>query len=179
MDFMPARPAAEAPPAAHAGDADRGDKPTGPISGRIKQEVLKHWAASGEPRTIRVSGNSMLPFLRDGDTVLIEPRGGGVIPGDIVVYFMGDVLLIHRAVRITRDLNGLVLRTKGDFGVSLDPGPVSEADLIGKAVAVRRGETDTDLQSAPFRALGAVVAALSYAIGLTLGRLRRSPQTRG
>lgn len=176
MDFIPALPVATGSLVAHAGDADRDDEPTGPINGRIKQEVLKHWVASGEPRTIRVSGNSMLPFLWNGDAVLIEPRGAGVVPGDIVVYFMGDVLLIHRAVRITRDVNGRMLRTKGDFAVSLDPGTVRETDLIGKAVAVRRGRAHMDLRSAPLRAIGSAVAALSYVIGLTLGRLRRSPQ---
>jgi len=179
MDFTPTNPAATGSPVAHAGDADRDDKPAGPINSHIKQEVLKHWVASGEPRSIRVSGNSMLPFLRDGDTVLVEPRGGGVVPGDIVIYFMGDVLLIHRVVGITRDLDGRLLHTKGDFAVSLDPGTVRATDLIGKAVAVRRGKTHIDLQSAPLRAIGSAVAALSYAIGLTLGRLRRFPQTRG
>ena len=66
----------------------------------------------------------MLPFLWDGDTVLIKPQGGDVIRGDIVVYFMGDVLLIHRVVGITRALDGRRLHTKGDFAVSLDPGTV-------------------------------------------------------
>ena len=172
MDFTPTKPVATASPVAHPGDADRDDKPTGPINGRIKQEVFRHWVASGEPRSISVSGNSMLPFLRDGDTVLIKPQGGDVIRGDIVVYFMGDVLLIHRVVGITRALDGRRLHTKGDFAVSLDPGTVRAVDLVGKAVAVRRGKTNIDLQSAPLRAIGSAVAALSYAIGLTLGRLR-------
>jgi signal peptidase I len=175
MDFTPAKPVATASPVAHAGHADRDDKQTGPINGHIRQEVLRHWAASGEPRSISVSGNSMLPFLRDGDTVLIKPRGADVIRGDIVVYFMGDVLLIHRVVGITRTPDGRLLHTKGDFTVGLDPGTVRTADLVGKAVAVRRGRTNIDLQSAPLRAIGSAVAALSYAIGLTLGRLRGSP----
>jgi signal peptidase I len=163
----------------HAGGSDRADGTKGPISGRIRQEALRQWIASGEPRTLKVSGNSMLPLLHDGDSVLIEPGAHGVRQGDIVVYFAGDLLLIHRVVRISRDPDGPVLRTKGDFTIGLDPGRIRGADLIGKVVAVDRGNTHVDLQSGSRRVLSWAVAALSYAVGLTLGGLSRQSRPSG
>jgi signal peptidase I len=142
-----------------------------PFSGRIKKAILMDWVASGETTTIKISGNSMFPFLRDGDTATVTPSKGGVTAGDIVVYFAGEVLLIHRVVKARRTREGTELRTKGDSCLSLDP-PVKESDLIGKAVAVRRGKTHIGFESAPLRALGFAVALASYTIGLTLGRLR-------
>jgi signal peptidase I len=119
----------------------------------------------------------MWPFLRDGDTVTVKPCSRDARTGDIVVYFAGEVLLIHRVVKAKRTPAGTVLRTKGDFALSLDPAAVTEADLIGKAVAVQRGKAHIDLESATAKVCGSLVAALSYSIGLTLGRLLAALRT--
>jgi len=163
--------------AARAGDPVRNDQPKGLFSGPIKQAVLKDWVASGKATTIRVSGNSMWPFLRDRDTVTVKPCSRAVRLGDIAVYFAGEVLLIHRVVKVRRSREGAELRTKGDFALGCDPAVVKEADLLGRAVAVTRGKTHIDLESASLRACGSAAALFSYLTGITLGRLRGAPRT--
>jgi signal peptidase I len=158
--------------AARAADPDRINSSRGPVPVRVKEEALRNWVASGESPAVKVSGCSMLPFLRNGDMVVVGPCRGSVTTGDIVVFFMQEVLLIHRVVRTKRTREGPVFRTKGDFALSLDPVHLREADLVGKAVAVRKGKATVDLGSAPIRAMRRPVAALSYWAGVILGRTR-------
>ena len=171
MESKAGEPVFWEPTSANAGGGGGDDKPGEPLSDGLKREIAQHWVAGGEPAEIGVSGNSMWPFLRDGDTVLVEPGGAGVVPGDIVVYFLGEALLIHRAVRTSRSPEGCLVSTKGDFALSPDPGMVGERDLVGKAVAVKRGHTRINLRAGPMKRLGSFAAAFSYAIGVTLGRL--------
>ncbi len=60
-------------------------------------------------RRVRVNGESMLPLLRPGDELLIDPRAyrrNPVRPGDIVVVrhpFRSDVMPVKRVAAILED----------------------------------------------------------------------------
>jgi hypothetical protein len=151
----------------------RGDGiPGKPVGAPVKEAVLRKWIATAKEPILEVSGNSMLPALMDGDTVVVKPCGGRVQTGDIVVFFMQEVLLIHRVVRITPAPAGRGFRTKGDFALRFDPIELKEEDALGKAVALRRGKITLDLQSPFLRALGRALAAVSFLAGHFLGRIR-------
>ena len=86
----------------------------------------------GRSLRIKAHGASMLPFLRDGDIVLINParRAAGV--GDIVCYESTGRLFLHRVLGRAGDR----VVTKGDalsFTEAIDP-----TQVLGTAVAIER-----------------------------------------
>lgn len=68
---------------------------------------------------IEVLGNSMLPYLHDGDTVTVKPLSGrkSVFIGDVVVFGINDHLVIHRIVDIIQTHNHIFVKTKGDNNI--------------------------------------------------------------
>jgi len=88
-------------------------------------------------RSYRVKGDSMHPFLRDGDFVLCkETPYAGLRKGNLLV-FIGDKgeYVIHRLVDEGSD--GLFY-LKGD-GYKLFPEPVARGAIKGRAVGLIRG----------------------------------------
>jgi hypothetical protein len=82
---------------------------------------------------------SMAPLLRGGDAVVAAAVGpAGPVRGDIVVFRQNDYLVIHRYLGRARAADGTpCLRTRGDGKNRLDP-PLAAANLLGRAIAVRR-----------------------------------------
>lgn len=82
-------------------------------------------------------GESMLPLLRDGDALSVEPVSFDRLqPGDIVVHRFDDRYPAHRVVERLEDKLFLVADNW--------PGAVFEAwpeDLLGRVVEARRGAT--------------------------------------
>lgn len=78
-----------------------------------------------------VTSESMAPTLKPGDLVFlkgIEGRGS-IEAGDIIVYKAGKDFVIHRVVKISRD----VVFTKGDANEEID-WPVNFQKIVGKAL---------------------------------------------
>ena len=63
---------------------------------------LKYLTA--EPTRIRVSGNSMLPFLEEGDEVGVVSAGKvDFLPGDLIVFDRRGDLIVHRVIKVCED----------------------------------------------------------------------------
>ena len=76
-----------------------------------------------------VNGNSMLPFLYDGDEVELEPMHSLPVPGDLVlVQCPEERYVLHRVVRLESD--GFFLR--GDAQTHCE-GPFMHSDILGRA----------------------------------------------
>ncbi len=78
----------------------------------------------------RVVGDSMLPSLRSGDTVLLEPCTA-LHPGDIVTIALGGSLVTHRI----RSCDRTDVVCRGDNRLSSDP-PVDRAAVIARVTQV-------------------------------------------
>ena len=93
-----------------------------------------------------VTGRSMLPFLRPGDTVIVDPvEPDSLRQGDLIVVRRGETmanLVTHRLVALG---NG-VWYTKGDNAGHLDP-PVYAEAIVGRVVALERKGTRVNLQN--------------------------------
>jgi hypothetical protein len=113
----------------------------------------------GLPVTIRARGGSMRPALRDGDVLTVAPLRGPLLVGEVVAARRGGLLALHRV----REVQGGRVRLCGD-ACAQDDGFFEPAEVLGRAVAARRGD----------RALAA--ARLGGAAGWMLGLLR--PLTR-
>ena len=112
-------------------------------------ELAGELLRGGAPVRIKARGGSMLPFIRDGDVVLVNPAGNSEIRlGDVICYETSPgTLFLHRVVR--RRAERFV--TKGDaldFTDLVFPGQV-----LGKAVAVvgRRRLRRLDTRTARWR----------------------------
>lgn len=117
-------------------------------------DLLRQEASAARPYRLRVTSESMLPLLRPGDELVVQP---GLPPdlrrGDLVVLDAdpsaapeGWLPVTHRIVG--RGPGGWL--TKGDHNRSLDP-PLPERAILGRAIAVQRGAAQLDLRSRRWR----------------------------
>ena len=97
----------------------------------------------GEGLVVQITSRDMIPTLKVGDVVLVQPVSGisaisaSYERGDIVCFHARepsspDELIVYRAVEKRSD--GLV--TKGDHKASLYPWIITDEELVGKVVAV-------------------------------------------
>jgi hypothetical protein len=131
---------------------------------------------AGNMLRVRARGGSMLPFLRDGDVLVVRPVGArGIRIGDVLCYEPpSGGLCLHRVV--ARGERGFV--TRGDALPYLEEVP--ETAALGVVTArQRRGRTialDTPAahRRARLIALGAPALARCLPLARGLWRLRRS-----
>ena len=83
---------------------------------------------------IRVTGISMNPLIREGDSVLLAPLSRGPRRGDVLFLDIERRPLLHRVRRI----HGGELVTRGDATLT-DDAPASTDACVARALAVRRG----------------------------------------
>jgi signal peptidase len=87
-------------------------------------------------------GNSMFPFIREGDICRFNLCNGSLLKrGDIVLYHaLSGRLIAHRLYQLKSIHNQLYYVFKGDTNHGLDE-PVCEDQLIGKLICVQKGKT--------------------------------------
>lgn len=95
----------------------------------IRKKIL----ASGRNLEIYVSGNSMEPLIRDGDTIRIAYFPNYVV-GDVVVFVYDCKILVHRILKID---NGRIY-CKGDNSFRLER--ISSDEILGKVIMVNNVE---------------------------------------
>ncbi len=84
---------------------------------------------------VKVIGESMSGTLESGDIVAARKVRAFTRynKGDIIVFRMGEITIIHEIVGITTDSNGEVqYETKGVNNPQKDPWNVSKRDILGK-----------------------------------------------
>lgn len=119
----------------------------------------------GQPLWFRVASNSMLPLFQKNDTVYIVPTSAQDIhPGEIAAFETGRGLVIHRIVHRTQ--NGQTIRLFQMSDVDLYLTPVSEEQVVGKVVAVRKGRAQIDLERRIAKRYGIIVAVARYRLYL-------------
>ena len=121
---------------------------------------------------VRGRGPSMMPTIRPGDRVLLEPVSRRLRKGDIVAVRADRCILVHRVVECRTH----TIRTRGDASPSVDA-PSSRSSIVGVATAViRKGRvvalTRTFRHGFPAFALGEL-SRLRRQIGTVARSLRR------
>jgi hypothetical protein len=111
----------------------------------------------------------MLPFLLDGDVVVIRPAAGAEIRvGDVICYEPpSGGLCLHRV--IAREERGFV--TRGDALTYVEVVP--EAAVLGLVSARERHGRRTALDTPPARRRGRVIAVVAPVIARLLPLARR------
>ena len=123
----------------NATEADSGC--TLPYSDILTQEILNQ----GTSLRVKGCGYSMHPFIRTGDTLLIEPKGRHKLSiGDIIFYRRpGGQYIAHRLVR---KLDQDTLIAKGDNLTYYDD-PVLVEQVFGRVVSIERDCHNRNLDS--------------------------------
>ncbi len=85
----------------------------------------------GNVLCFRAYGNSMSPFIGNGDTVHIK-RAQSYRRGDVVFLRNKLVLLVHRIISVSE----VGIMTRGDASACQDPGPVDHSAILGKVYKV-------------------------------------------
>lgn len=144
------------------------------------EAVLDSWRETEGPGFLTISGTSMRPLLPNGCRVVVRPAAGLLRLGDIIVYRRGEMVFVHRIVRVLRRDGSPRFVAKGDGAFGFDPAPVAEDRVVGKVIGFERNGAVVDIESAWWRAGGLITAVLSYIVGVTAraarpvtGRLRR------
>jgi hypothetical protein len=141
----------------------------------LATEILR----GGDTLRFRARGGSMWPAIRDGDCAEVRAAGAvSIRRGDVVLVRTGSGrLLVHRVRWIGRAGDEVILRTQGDALPGADP-PVRAAQVLGRVVAVERGNKRLRLDRAPLRLAGLAwirLATLRRRLGRGLKRWARGP----
>jgi signal peptidase len=103
----------------------------------LAAEILK----AGNTLRFEANGNSMRPFIYNGQIVEIEPVEPGKLKrGDIVLCRLEkDWLVLHRIVRMQAVAGKKKLVIQGD-AMPLPDGAIAPEQVLGRVAAVYRGE---------------------------------------
>jgi len=113
----------------------------------------------------KAHGGSMMPFIKPGDLVSVEPvLNEKLNVGDIVIFHSGELSIIHRMLFQYSRGGSTWLLTKGDSVDSPDA-PVHSSRVLGKVVSIERNGRKLDLNSPFFRTLSVFLALISPVSG--------------
>jgi hypothetical protein len=144
----------------------------GPLSVEQLDAVVDLMGRAGGGAILPMSGESMVPLLREGQRVAadLSPREPEI--GDLLLYRQLDYLVVHRYLGpATREDGNPMLRTRGDACLGLDP-PLERSRVRGRVVAIEGQDCWWDLEGGGARAW-AVATALHDLFWAAIGTLAR------
>lgn len=123
------------------------------LSGADLSEFLRAVLERDLPVRFSSKGQSMFPFIKDGDRVTVHPKNAPLRLGDIAVFIhpVYEKLAIHRVIK--KELRGYIMR--GDYTHESD-GFVPEKSVIGIVSEVQRRGRKKRLGFGPEKLLIAV-----------------------
>jgi len=139
---------------------------------KVIHNLILEQLGSGKKIALRVSGRSMNPLIKKGNPVYVETCNPGALSmGDIVTFERDGLSVTHRVLWVMRRNNGTILLTKGDNEVIMDR-PVSTDQVLGKVVAVKRGNQTLQLNNPSWRFVNRLLgmAFLTETISILLYR---------
>ena len=123
-------------------------------------ELLKQQLSAGKEIHLQAISNSMHPFIRRYDQVVVKStKGEELSPGDVVLFDNSSSLFSHRFIRRLETNNKILLITKGDRLIGFDQ-PFSEDKLLGKVVAIKRQEQRIDLEQPKYKIISRLLGKI-------------------
>jgi signal peptidase I len=123
----------------------------------VLDAVLNMWTLAGEKHYIPITGRSMFPLIRNGDQVLVAHGCAGIRRGEVIVFRHDGKLIAHRVLRISKNEAGHAFLTKGDNVLQFDP-PLRANEIVGRVLAIKRGEQQISLDTTIWRITGLFIA---------------------
>jgi signal peptidase I len=110
------------------------------------------------------SGNSMMPLLKEGFLLSVEPMTRTGKSGDIILFSEEERLVAHRVIAVKSDCRSKssvkLLLTKGDNSRIAD-GWVQETEVVGLVVGVVGEHWHINLKSCFWKSVASMAAFLS------------------
>ena len=111
----------------------------------LLQAAMAAWGSAGKRRRFRMIGDSMSPFIQDGDVVIIEHGTASIEVGDVILYpkpsfpGQGQGFVVHRVVQVLDEGTQTLFLTQGDNRPLPDP-PISGEQILGKVVEIKKAK---------------------------------------
>jgi signal peptidase I len=133
---------------------------------RITDCVLDLWQEIGKDTELKLSGMSMLPFIKNGDSVVVHHTREGIGVGSIVAFRKEREIIIHRVIKM-EEVNGkTTLLTKGDFNIKPD-NAFEEDYLVGKVIGINSRGRQINLDTYFWSIMGRLISSCSLFLSLT------------
>jgi signal peptidase I len=102
----------------------------------IKDQFIGFWKETGKEKILKIKGTSMLPLIREGDTLGVTPvvTVKNLKIGDIAVYKASNGIIAHRIIAKYKKGDTIILREKGDRGAVLHS--ITEQQIIGRVIKI-------------------------------------------
>jgi hypothetical protein len=140
------------------------------LCGHALIDLLATVLDRGSSVGLKAKGNSMAPFVQNGDVLILSP--GGISVGDVVAFRVaqGDRIAVHRVVRKTGDRYLI----RGDCCSEPD-GRIAGADMLARVSRVERRGKEVTFGLGPERRILAFLSGRDflYPILRLLGALLR------
>ena len=102
--------------------------------------------AEGRSIRFRADGWSMMPTIRPGDTLVIEPVSGEEISvGTIVFFLLKERPLVHRVIAISGEGEERRFTMRGDGSERRDR-PVAAGAILGRLLSAERNGVNVPLE---------------------------------
>lgn len=118
---------------------------------------------------VRGRGPSMLPTIRAGERVLLEPLSRRLRKGDIVAVRGDRYIVVHRVIEYRAD----TIRTRGDASPRADA-PSQYSSILGVATAVMRNGRVVALTGTLRHGFVAFALGVLYRLKRQVGTVARS-----
>ncbi len=133
---------------------------------RITDCVLDLWQEIGKKTQLKLSGMSMLPFIKNGDSVVVRHTREGIGVGSIVAFRKEQEIIIHRVIRMENKNGKTAILTKGDFNLKPD-NSFNEDYLIGRVIAINSGGRQINLDTYFWSIMGRLISSCSLFLSPT------------
>lgn len=123
------------------------------------KELCEKILHAGTTIRFTANGSSMLPLIKDNDSLLITPVTSNQIRFGDVLLFVNDleIPLVHRVIRIEKHSNDRVFEMKGDQAQSTD-GWITTDQILGRLEAFTHAGNNFSVRRFDFRILSLFLA---------------------
>lgn len=125
---------------------------------QLSAEILR----DGKALRFQAHGASMVPLVRDGDVLLVQPiEPAALRMGDVILFGTepGRVV-VHRVIRCVARPEGRRFTVQGD-AVARPDGTIPAAQVYGRVAVIERDGVEIDMGASAMRLLGRMAALRS------------------
>lgn len=125
---------------------------------QLSAEILQ----SGKALRFQAHGASMVPLVRDGDVLLVQPLEPAALRiGDVILCGTEPGrIVVHRVIRCVAGPEGRRFTVQGD-AVARPDGTIPAAQAYGRVAAIERGGAQIDMGAPAMRLLSRMAALRS------------------
>jgi signal peptidase I len=128
---------------------------------KIIDHLIREKLGGGKEITLRVSGKSMCPLIKQGDSIRIERCAAQALSlGDIITFKRDGTYFTHRLLGVVKRGGSIRLITKGDNEINTDP-LVSPHQILGRVAVIQKKNRTLYLKTPFWRFMNRLLGVFS------------------